>query len=112
MEQRLYFCADLGTSSLKAALIDNNGSLHGFVRIPFKNELSSSWLLSFYHAVELLAMVPFPEGIVPVTALAISGSGPTLVPVVGKDPLAKSLRPLYWYDPVPGLDSHRIFCRK
>ena len=104
---RLYFCADLGTSSLKAALIDNTGRLHGFARVPFNNECADTWLSAFLEAAEKLAskkIIPPDKGTVmePVSAIVISGSGPTLVPVKGSDPVSsESLRPVYWYDPVP-----------
>ncbi|MDR0448758.1 MAG: sugar kinase [Treponema sp.] len=103
MRQRLFFCADLGTSSLKAALIDNSGYLHGFVRIPFGNRESTSiWLDAFYKAAEQLSFVLEKESgsYYPLSAIIISGSGPSLVPVIGNGPeTAESLRPLYWYDP-------------
>ncbi|MCL1815043.1 MAG: FGGY-family carbohydrate kinase [Treponema sp.] len=102
LNKRFFFCADLGTSSLKAALIDNSGVLHGFARVPYKNKEAISWLDAFFLAAEQLAAAPSSASLVPITALIISGNGPTLVPVKGKDPeTSESLRPLYWYDPVP-----------
>ena len=120
MKQRLFFCADLGTSSLKAALIDNAGRLRGFARVPFINaESAPSWLEAFNHAAEQLAAAAVPGiesgSLCPVSALIISGNGPTLVPVKWNAPegnglpkgeispsgAPESLRPIFWYDSIP-----------
>ncbi|MDR2701261.1 MAG: sugar kinase [Spirochaetaceae bacterium] len=103
MKNKLFFCADLGTSSLKAALIDSSGSLHAFARVSYtasgngKQSTPASWLSAFFLAAQQLAAPPCP-----VSALVISGNGPTLVPVSGEESeSAETLRPLYWYDPPP-----------
>ena len=106
MKERLFFCVDLGTSSLKAALIDNTGSLHAFVRIPFRNDGKAvPYLNAFYSAADQLAGAWDAAGrTLPVAALIISGSGPTLIPVKGKDPeSSESMRPIYWNDPLTPL---------
>ncbi|MCL1929345.1 MAG: FGGY-family carbohydrate kinase [Treponema sp.] len=101
MEKRLYLCADLGTSSLKAALIDSVGSLHGFARVYYAcQESAASWFDAFLSAVDKLGTSS--TALVPVSAIVISGNGPTLVPVTGDNPVtSESLRPMYWHDPVP-----------
>jgi sugar (pentulose or hexulose) kinase len=113
MKNKLFFCADLGTSSLKAALIDSSGFLHAFARVSYtasggaeqsasgngKQATPAFWLHAFYLAAQQLAAAVPP---CPVSALVISGNGPTLVPVSGeKRESAETLRPLYWYDPPP-----------
>ena len=105
-KKRLYFCADLGTSSLKAALVDSEGCLHGFARVYYANAFSASWLDAFYRAAEQLASSLAPAALVPVSAVCISGGGPTLAPVTGDNCKAAQSprlqqRPLYWYDPLP-----------
>ena len=99
MKQRLFFCADLGTSSLKAALIDTAGSLHGFTRISYTiADSADSWLTAFYEAVERLAAALNGKKLCPVSAVVVSGSGPTLAPALGEDSSSETLRPLYWYN--------------
>jgi xylulokinase len=103
----LLLCADIGTSSLKTALIDTSGSLHAHARIPYGDEQGvkpncleapNSWRKAFFSALEQLAsQAPGQKA----DALIISGNGPTLVPVT-KD--GKSLRPLHWYDPAAPLE--------
>jgi len=117
VNNKLFFCADIGTSSLKAALIDSSGFQHGFARVPYKCTESAgptgsavSWLTAFYSAVEQLSLTAEQTfggstgsgghaSFDTVSALVISGNGPTLVPVYGEDPASsETMRPLYWYD--------------
>jgi xylulokinase len=98
---------DIGTSSLKAALIDPEGRLNVFSRIPYAPRgegpvLCSHWERAFSQALEELASPggPAPDGI------CVSGNGPTLVPVSS----GEALPPLHWHDsralpPPPGAAS-------
>ncbi|MDR1862728.1 MAG: sugar kinase, partial [Treponema sp.] len=87
---------DIGSSSLKAALIDREGRLKAFTRVVYAPPagspvLCSHWERAFALALEELAA---RSGAVP-EAVCISGNGPTLVPVSsGGDPMP----PLHWYD--------------
>ncbi len=82
--QRPIVCAvDIGTSSLKAGLIDSGGSLLAWARVPFEIEEhgpletwpADSWWQAF---VSALHTFQHPELI---AAVAISGNGPTVVPI-------------------------------
>ncbi|MDR0600412.1 MAG: sugar kinase [Treponema sp.] len=102
----LFLCADLGTTSLKAALIDSGGRIHSHARIPYRDPpvsagpgplAASSWLAAFAAALDSLV----PPDDTPPSALIISGGGPTLVPV---DAAGESLRPLHWFEGPPPLE--------
>ncbi len=78
-------CADIGTSSLKAALIDSQGNV-----LALSRQASKDWLLSLVDACrELHALCPESN----IDALCISGNGPTLVSSDGTV--------LLWNVPVP-----------
>jgi xylulokinase len=98
---------DIGTSSLKAALIDLDGRLRAFSRAVYPrscananagtntnanvNVDAAAWERAFTEALEnlrLLAPDCIPDGI------CISGNGPTLVPVLRG---GETLPPLYWH---------------
>lgn len=91
-------CADIGTSSLKAALIDEDGALCGFSRqawgtLTSKTVFAADWERSFYLASqELSAKVPSSR----IRAICISGNGPSLVPIDHKD---NALAVQHWYLP-------------
>jgi sugar (pentulose or hexulose) kinase len=95
---RIILCADIGSSSLKAAFIDTGGRCHGFVRKAYSRERlardavdGSDWEKSLALAIgELSRDAP---GLKP-DVLCISGNGPTLVPLTRE---GKSLTPLHWY---------------
>ncbi|MDR2072743.1 MAG: sugar kinase [Spirochaetaceae bacterium] len=101
---QLLFCADLGTSALKAALIDSSGVLHGYCRSPYETKESPLvWIGALGTALQALGrQCPGARA----SAFIVSGNGPTLVPV---SPEAESLRPLYWYDPVDTLEGPSFF---
>ncbi|MDR2313898.1 MAG: sugar kinase [Spirochaetaceae bacterium] len=101
---QLLFCADLGTSALKAALIDTAGVLHGYCRSPYENEESPLvWLSALAAALQALdCQCPGARA----SAVIVSGNGPTLAPVTAE---GESLRPLYWYDPVEALKGPSFF---
>ncbi|MDR2394467.1 MAG: sugar kinase [Treponema sp.] len=91
------FCADIGTSSLKAALIDTEGHAAALVREVYPPErfasgtiLAADWEDALARAWGRLAS---QTGIFP-RALCISGNGPTLVPLT---PWGEALAPLHWY---------------
>jgi sugar (pentulose or hexulose) kinase len=100
---RIILCADIGTSSLKAAFLDTNGRERAFVRVPYAGKspsgagsgfgeaASDDWEAALFLAVEtLLSQIPDAKP----GAICISGNGPTLVPVTYDD---KELPPLQWY---------------
>ncbi|MDR2518337.1 MAG: FGGY-family carbohydrate kinase [Spirochaetaceae bacterium] len=92
-------CADIGTSSLKAALIDFEGRELAFDRQAYgagtscgKTVSAGDWESAFEQAVRRLLSrsgAPAPRSV------CLSGNGPTLVPVTGG---RKALLPRYWYD--------------
>jgi sugar (pentulose or hexulose) kinase len=92
----LILCADIGTSSLKAALISIDGHEEAFSRIPYEKVpgstvLAGEWEAAFARALgELL-----PRAGAAPAGICISGNGPTLVPVTASD---EALAPLYWYE--------------
>ncbi|MDR3333759.1 MAG: FGGY-family carbohydrate kinase [Treponema sp.] len=100
-------CADIGTSSLKAALIDGDGREHAFVRVAYPAYTPGVLTASAWEAALALALGRLfsGDGGVQPGAICISGNGPTLVPV-GK---GETLPPLHWYDGrvvnLPGLAS-------
>jgi xylulokinase len=98
---RMVLCADMGTSSLKAALIDFDGRLTAFVREPYPTEKvlhgtveASDWSGALRRATRALTRYA-TQGELRVSALCVSGNGPTLVPVTKED---GDLPPLHWYD--------------
>jgi xylulokinase len=91
-------CADIGTSSLKAALIDLEGRALAFDREVYPPDrfaqgriCGSDWEAALSLAVKRLMAV---KEVKP-SAICISGNGPTLVPVTFD---GESLPPLHWYD--------------
>jgi xylulokinase len=101
----LILSVDIGSSSLKAALIDCGGRLEAFARVayaPQRPVLCAAWERAFSLALgELL-----PPGRAAPDAICVSGNGPTLVPVSS----GEALPPLHWYDgralpPPPGASS-------
>ncbi|MDR1095566.1 MAG: FGGY-family carbohydrate kinase [Spirochaetaceae bacterium] len=92
-----WLCADIGTSSLKAALIDAGGVQHAFVRVRYpqsgREEAFSApdWNAAFKEAVIALRR----QHEAAISAICVSANGPTFVPV-GKD--GKPFPPLLWYN--------------
>ncbi|QQO08647.1 xylulokinase [Breznakiella homolactica] len=97
--ERIILCADIGTSSLKAALIDSSGRERAFAREAYPGDqvaagtvLAADWEEALRRALGLLfsrhsELVPH--------AVCISGNGPTFVPVT-RD--GGALPPLHWHD--------------
>lgn len=101
VSHRMVLCADMGTSSLKAALIDFDGRLIAFVREPYPAEKvfhgkveASDWSGALQRATRALTRY-VAQGELRVAALCVSGNGPTLVPVTMED---GDLPPLHWHD--------------
>ncbi len=97
---RATLSADIGTSSLKAALISVEGEALAFVREPYPAErvlsgrvLASDWETAFRRAVG--ALLGAAGDRVEIAAVCISGNGPTLVPVAYD---GRTLPPLHWHD--------------
>ncbi|MDR1107557.1 MAG: FGGY-family carbohydrate kinase, partial [Spirochaetaceae bacterium] len=95
---RTILCVDIGSSALKAALIDSGGHCLGFVREAYPQERitrglvdGSDWEKSLSAAAGELAK---QEPALKPDALCISGNGPTLVPVTHA---GEALEPLHWY---------------
>jgi xylulokinase len=86
-------CADIGTSSLKAACIDLDGHTSGFAREPYGAGAvaAADWESAFARA---LARLLSRAGARKPDAICISGNGPTLVPL---DRNGEALPPLYWH---------------
>lgn len=113
---RMVLCADMGTSSLKAALIDFDGHVIAFVREPYPAEKvlhgtveAGDWSGALQRAMGALTRYA-AQGELRVAALCVSGNGPTLVPVTMEN---GDLPPLHWHDnrtiaPQPGVPNGRI----
>jgi sugar (pentulose or hexulose) kinase len=83
-------CADIGTSSLKAALIGTGGQLLAFSRKTYAGAAPDCWRAAFFGTLESIAS----RCPVRADAVVISGNGPTLVPVLTD---GTSAAPLYWF---------------
>ena len=71
------FCADIGTSSLKGALISPDGEVFSFARIRFENKSAPDcWLDALTDALHLLRKNA--EQCPAISAICISGNGPTI----------------------------------
>lgn len=98
--RRVFFCVDIGTSSLKAALISMDGVLQAFVReaYPADRVLDGTicvqdWESAFKRAAGALYGATAPG--TQTAGICISGNGPTLIPVL-RD--GRELSPLHWHD--------------
>ncbi|MCX7656037.1 MAG: FGGY-family carbohydrate kinase [Treponemataceae bacterium] len=97
--QGAFLCVDIGTSSLKAAYIATNGTVLAFCRERYASHRvmegtvqASDWEDAFVRACHELAEQSSPLPLI--RGIAISGNGPTLVPIT-KD--GRALAPLHWY---------------
>jgi len=79
------FVADVGTSSLKAGIIDRNGTLLWQVRIPMlsKEEDLEYWEASRWAPDHQKKFSRLPKG--SIDGIVLSGNGPTMVPLDAKD---------------------------
>jgi xylulokinase len=84
---------DIGTSSLKAALIDHEGRLRAFHREGYAPSSNvDAWERAFAASLgNLCSQSPKDQ----IDAICVSGNGPTLVPVTKE---GETLLPLYWHD--------------
>ena len=74
--QRGVLCADIGTSSLKAAFITEDGTVLKFIRLLFPQPVQAvDWVQTFFAAWHIL-----PADYV-IEAICVSGNGPSLVAV-------------------------------
>ena len=70
------FCADIGTSSLKAAFITEEGTVVTFIRRPFPRPVQAvDWVRAFFSAFSSL------PADCDIRAICVSGNGPSLVAV-------------------------------
>ena len=70
------FCADIGTSSLKAAFVTEDGTVLKFTRLPFPHPVrAADWVQAFFSAWRSL------PADCEIEAICISGNGPSLVAV-------------------------------
>lgn len=97
--QGAFLCVDIGTSSLKAAYVAITGTVLAFSRQRYPSHrvmegtvLASDWEDAFVRACQELAEQTSPLPLV--RGIAISGNGPTLVPITKED---RALCPLHWY---------------
>jgi sugar (pentulose or hexulose) kinase len=94
-------CADIGTSSLKTAVIDQNGKVLAYSRQRFGNtsdtnssdSVAKEWLPALKASMDEI----FTDGSLNVDAICISGNGPTLVNCSG--------HALLWNQKIPESDS-------
>ena len=99
--ERTALACDIGTSSLKAALVDGGGRVlaQARVRFPDARRTARDWALAFAEAcARIKAALAASDGATfAPEAIAISGNGPTLVSV---DPSGACGPVLLWNDPV------------
>jgi len=86
---------DIGTSSLKAGIIDDSGKLVCFKKVAVASFApafrADDWTKAFMKAARA-----FPSGARrKLRAIGISGQGPTLVPLDRRD---QPFKPLFWFD--------------
>ncbi|HCM28742.1 MAG TPA: sugar kinase [Treponema sp.] len=98
---RALLCADIGTSSLKAALVDFEGRSRAFSRQGYPAERvaagsveAADWEAAFLAASLTLSKTARDENL-DLAAVCISGNGPTLVPVQAS---GEALGCLHWHD--------------
>lgn len=71
------FCADIGTSSLKGALISPDGEVLAFARIRFDGmSVPDCWLSALKNALDQMRTISQEASI---NSICISGNGPTIV---------------------------------
>jgi len=98
---RSLLCADIGTSSLKAALIDAEGHLHAFSREAYPADRvaagttrAEDWETAFSRASRHLAGEAKKLEL-SIDAICFSGNGPGFVPVGADD---EAFEVLHWHD--------------
>jgi xylulokinase len=98
--KRTVLAVDIGTSSLKAALIDARGTIlaEARCRFPEGKRTGADWNAAFSEAVALICP---DDGL---AAVSVSGNGPTLI-AVGPDGTDGEI--LLWNDPIPAAPLYR-----
>jgi sugar (pentulose or hexulose) kinase len=97
----LILCADIGTSSLKAALISIDGHEIAFSRVSYGKApdapvFAGDWEAALAKALgELFSRAEAAPATLAPAALCVSGNGPTLVPVTAA---GEALKPLFWHE--------------
>lgn len=98
----MYLAFDIGTSSVKAALIGEDGRLQGEARSPvglYRGEGEAAWEAEpseWLRALAECSRTLAPSAPEPIRAVAISGQGPTLVSVDSRgDPIGRAIS---WMD--------------
>ena len=72
--------ADIGTSSLKAAYISEEGFVYAFCRVRFENQIKNKEALGWKNAfIEALKILSSKAPSVKPNAVCISGNGPSVV---------------------------------
>jgi xylulokinase len=100
-------CIDIGSSSLKGALIDFEGHERAFARETYPREGGSA--ADWEDALALILGRLFSRERLRPDALCVSGNGPTLVPLTHD---GGALGPLHWYNAPPrprGIRSPSLF---
>ncbi|MDR3304174.1 MAG: FGGY-family carbohydrate kinase, partial [Treponema sp.] len=90
-------CADIGTSSLKAAFIDLDGHELAFAREIYPRRAGGVVAQDWEEALQRALRALFSEqaGTIRPVAVCVSGNGPTLTPLTFS---GEALPPLHWYD--------------
>jgi sugar (pentulose or hexulose) kinase len=94
LEECFILCVDIGTSSLKAALIDSQGRERAFSRAAYgAGEIAAAdWEAAFARTLEDIAR-SVEGGKLKAAGVCVSGNGPTLIPETEDG----TLPPLHWY---------------
>lgn len=83
----MIYCAavfDIGTSSLKGALVSEEGNVFVKSRLFFPNEvIAENWLISFENMFKQFLDFAFAENL-KISGICISGNGPSLISVSGQ----------------------------
>lgn len=97
------FCADIGTSSLKAALISTGGVLLAFARETYAGDAPYSWADALCRAAASMAAAK--PGLA-AAAAAISAAGPALVAVAEN---GRALGTVHWFAKAASLSGPSFF---
>ena len=104
--ERTILAVDIGTSSLKAALVGADGTIQKSVRIRFPSAIRTTkdWLNAYEEAFSSLNCGS------KLAAIVVSGNGPTVVSVNSDGDRAGSGPILLWNDPIPhGVQNGSLF---
>lgn len=83
MTKYKFLCADIGTSSLKAALVLENGQVLSFSKVEFSStdnfKIALQWIVALKKAIAEIKFNLQINGTLDCDALCISGNGPTII---------------------------------